>query len=57
MVDYGECPYHGRFHQVEWHDWQCPKREKEVMAYAKFKRTGRVTKDVKNLISRIERGE
>jgi len=57
MVDYGECPYHGRFRQVEWHDWQCPKREKEVMAYAKFKRTGRVTKDVKNLISRIERGE
>lgn len=34
MVEYHRCQYHGKYRSVEWHDWQCPKCQKELADFA-----------------------
>ena len=55
--EYGQCPYHGRFELVEWHDWQCPKCAKEIQDFGQFRGNGKpMTKDAENLIKRAIKG-
>jgi len=39
-ADWGNCPYHGKYRSVEWHDWNCQKCGKELQDFSAF-RSGR----------------
>jgi len=55
MAEYQTCPYHGRFRMTEANDYQCPKCQKEIMGYGRYKRTGVIDKYAKGLINRAKR--
>ena len=55
--DMRTCEYHGKFEAGEWNDWQCPKCEKEIMAFGRFAGKGYnekdLTADAKNIMKRM----
>lgn len=48
----GNCPYHGKYKEVEWHDYQCPKCDKELVSFGKWRAGGKADKNTKNLLKR-----